>query len=297
MRITQKIIFDDFLRDVNRNRSQMGTVKSQLSSGKTVRLPSNDPIAFQRARNIEESMRKSTQYQDNISSGLRQARLAQDAMDGMIDRLVDVKRITTAGVTASASESARISMADEVKGMRDAIVASLNVSYGNRYLFAGTNSGEPPFVLDGAQPNGVENRSNGVAPSIVVADGVRTDVSVSGQELVNSPAGDLFDILHNVEQALRGNDTDALRDLMPKLDTLIDHSSISIASLGGSINRMEFMFEQYESTNIGLETDISRLVDTDFARAMSDMQRIDLAYESALAVQSKMINNTLLNYL
>jgi flagellar hook-associated protein 3 FlgL len=297
MRITQKIIFDDFLRDVNRNRSQMGNVKSQLSSGKTVRLPSNDPIAFQRSRNIEENLRKSVQYQDNINSGLRQARLAQGSMDEMIDRLVDVKRITTAGVTASSSESARISMADEVKGMRDAIVASLNVSYGNRYLFAGTNSGQPPFVLDSAQPNGVENRSNGVAPSIVVSDGVRTDVSVSGQELVNSPAGDLFTILHDVEQALRNNDTDTLRQLMPDLDTLIDHSSISIARLGGSINRMEFMFEQYESSNIGLQSDVSGLVDTDFARAMSDMQRIDLAYESALAVQSKMINNTLLNYL
>ena len=60
---------------------------------------------------------------------------------------------------------------------------------------------------------------------------------------------------------------------------------------------MEFMFEQYESTKIVLSTDISRLVDTDFAASISEMQRVQTSYEASMAVQNRMINNTLLDYI
>ena len=57
------------------------------------------------------------------------------------------------------------------------------------------------------------------------------------------------------------------------------------------------MFEQYESSKIAQRSDVSELVDTDYAQAFSDMQRNQVAYESAMAVHTSMFKNTLLNYL
>lgn len=298
MRVTQKIIYDDFLRDITKNRTHMAKIQSDLSSGKTVRLPSDNPINFVRSRNIEENLRKAEQYQDNLSSGLRQGRLAQEAIDEVLDMLVDVKRIATGGASDSNSAASRVSMADQIRSIRDSMVASLNTSYGDRYLFGGTNSGNPPFVLDDTVPSGVLNQSNDRPPQVAVADGVQIAISVTGQEITDLGGGNtLFGLMAEIEQALRDNDSRALNEKLTDIDHAVDTATIAISRLGGNLNRMEFMFGQYESTKIVYETDVSRLVDTDFAEAISMMQRIQTAYEASMAVQTRMINNTLLNYI
>lgn len=297
MRITQKIIFDDFMRDINKNRSQMAGIQSDLSSGKRVRIPSQDPISFQRSRILEENIRKQEQYQNNISSGLRQGRLAQEALDETIDSLIEIKRILTHGATDTSRDKVRESMAQEIAGIRDTIVMTLNSSYGDRYLFGGTNSAVEPLTLDEAAPGGVTNNSNATAPRIQAGDQMFVDISITATELRDTDAGDLFAVIGNIEQALRDNDTGALNQMMGDITETIDHTAILASRLGNNINRLEFMNEQYESTNIVLKSNVSELVDTDFAKAFSDMQRTQIAFESAMAVHTQMIHNTLLDYL
>ncbi|MCW9705350.1 flagellar hook-associated protein FlgL [Fodinibius salsisoli] len=294
MRVTQKIIFDNFMRDVNKNRSEMAEIQSNLSSGKEIRVPSQGPVNFQSSRVLEADLSKVEQFQSNISSGLRQGRLAQDTMDGVIDNLIKIKNSMVKGSSDSLGAQERESLADEVAGIRSQIVDSLNIKYGDRYLFAGTNSGNKPFNETGT---GVTNNSNDKAPHVVAGDGVEIDISVTGQEIVDTPAGDIFTFLEDTENALRDNNNGQLNNLLTDADDVINHTTDLTSKLGDNINRMDFMFEQYESTKITQESDVSELVDTDYAQAFSDMQRTQVAYESAMAVHSKMFENTLLNYI
>src|SRR5699024_11205144 len=166
MRITQKTIFGNFMRDVNNNRSELAKIQSDLSSGKSVRVPSHNPVSFQRGRILEEDIRKEEQFQSNIESGLRQSRLAQGALDETIDRLIEIKGLMVQGASSSYGESNRETMADSLSGIRDSIVSTLNLSYGDRYLFAGTNSAEKPFTTDAGAPGGIADNSNAKAPEI-----------------------------------------------------------------------------------------------------------------------------------
>lgn len=297
MRITQKTIFGNFMRDVNNNRNEMAKVQSDLSSGRTVRVPSQSPVAFQRSRILEENIRKNEQFQSNIDSGLRQSRLAQDALDKSIDSLIEIKGIVVQGASSSYGANTRENMANEVAGIRDQLINTLNLSYGDRYLFSGTNSDKPAFELDGASLGGVKTNSNSDIPKVKVGDGVDVDLSVTGVSLRNTKSGDLFEIIGNIEQALRDNDIDALNNLLPAANDAIERVTDLTSGLGNNINRMEFMYEHYESTEITQRADISGLVDTDYAKAFSELQRIDVAYKSAMAVHTTMFNNTLLNYL
>lgn len=297
MRVTQKILFGNFMRDVNRNRSGMGRIQSDLTSGRSVRVPSQDPVSYQRSRIIGENIRKEEQFQRNISNGLRQARLAQDTLDQTIDHMLDIKGILVKGATETSDSLARETMADEVGGIRDTLVNAFNLSYGDRYLFAGTNSAEAPFEMLDTAAGGVESHSNADAPEILAADGVHIPISISGTELRDTGAGDLFEVLGNIEQALQDNDTDALNGLLEDMEDVIDHVTHQTSGLGNHINQMEFLFERYESASITQKSDISELVDTDYGKAFSELQRTQVAYESALAVHSTMFRNTLLDYL
>ena len=308
MRVTQHILFGNLMRDVNQNRSQMGKIQSDLSSGRTVRMPSHGPVEFQRSRVIEENLRKEIQYQDNISNGLRQGRMAQESMHEAIDRLIDVKQLMVQGANSTSNQTVHNTMAQEIRGIRDTLINTFNVRSGDRYLFAGTNSDVKPFEKvdyvafvppdpDPNPPGLVENNSNAKAPSVLVGDGITVDVSISGEELRNTSAGDLFQILEDTIVALENGDHQAVNGLLGDMDVAIEHITNLAARMGTNINRMDFLFEQYESTRISQKSQISEMVDTDYAQAFSDLQTNQIAYEAAMAVHSTMFSNTLLNYL
>ncbi|NGP87369.1 hypothetical protein [Fodinibius halophilus] len=294
MRITQKTIFSSFMRDVNQNRSEMAEIQSALSSGRSVRAPSQDPISFQSSRIVEGNIKKTSQFQSNLESGLRQGRLAQEALDDIVDNLMKVKEVMVKGASSSVGDSERDNMANEISGIRKNIVDSLNRDYGDRYLFAGTNSDEKPFDLAGST---VTNNSNNKPPKIVAGDGVKINISITGQEVADVNGQDMFTLMEDIEQAFRNNDTDGINDLLSESDDMIQHATDLTSRLGDNINRMNFMFEQYESTKITQKSDVSELVDTNYAQAFSDLQRNQVAYKSAMAVHSKMFENTLLNYI
>lgn len=294
MRITQKTIFNSFIRDVNRNRGEMARIQSDLSSGRKVRVPSQDPVSFQSSRIIEGNIRKSEQFQSNIESGLRQGRLAQEALNDVVDNLIKLKEVMVKGASSSYGEGERENMADEVAGLRKNIVNSLNRDYGDRYLFAGTNSAQKPFELAGAA---VTNNSNDKPPKIVAGDGVEINISITGQEIADIDGNDLFALIGDMEQALRDNNGQDINNLLSDADEIIEHTTDVTSKLGDSINRMDFMFEQYEYTKITQRSDVSEMVDTNYAEAFSNLQRNQVAYESAMAVHSKMFENTLLDYI
>lgn len=296
MRVTQKLLFGNFMRDVNKNRGEAGRIQSDLSSGRKVRLPSQEPVSFQRARITQENIRKEEQFQNNIDSGLRQSRLVQDTLDKMIDGLVEVKSLTVNGASDSYGPKNRESMADQIEGIKVTLANSLNLSYGDRYLFAGTNSDQQPFEVDEATGI-VTNNSNANGPIIKAGDGVNIEFSVTGTELANTPAGDIFTVLNDLETAFRANDQQTINDYLGNMDDVIEHVTDLTSKLGNNINRMEYMYEQYESSKITQNADVSKLVDTDFAEAFSEMQRNQVAYESAMAVHTTMFQNTLLDYL
>ncbi|MEX0594074.1 MAG: flagellin [Balneolaceae bacterium] len=297
MRITQKTLFDSFMRDIQTNRRQMGKVQSDLSSGRRVRFASQGPVAFEQSRVIESNIRKEEQYQRNISSGLRQARLAQEAIDQGLDQLIEVKQIGIKGLSESSGPDVRENLARQVSGLRDNLVDTLNVSYGDRYLLAGTASDERPFEITGTGPGGVEMKGNGVAPKVAAGDGVSVEISIDTDSLRGTPGGDLFEILSGAEQALNDNDTDALRLRMEEVDQAIDHIADLGSRLGTRVNQLDHLYETYSSSTILQESDVSELVDTDYAESFSELQRIQIAYESAMAVHSSMTKVTLLDFI
>lgn len=294
MRITRNTIFDSFMRDIHKNRGERSELQSDLATGKSVRFPSQNPLSFEKSRIIEANIAQNKQFQKNIKSGMQQGRLAQEALNDIVDNLVRVKETMVSGSTDSLGDSERENLADQLAGLKKNIVKSLNTSYGDRYLFAGTNSGDKPFTISGGT---VTNNSNDKAPEIVAGKGVEVDISISGQEIADVNGNDMFKLLGDMEQALRNDDIQKANNMLSDSDDLIEHTTNLASRLGDNINRMDFMYEQYESTGITQKSNVSELVDTNYADAFSDLQKNQVAYESAMAVHSKMFENTLLNYI
>jgi flagellin-like hook-associated protein FlgL len=60
---------------------------------------------------------------------------------------------------------------------------------------------------------------------------------------------------------------------------------------------MKFLNKQIEGQKIDQKSRVSQLVDTDFAKAILNVQKYEKTYQAALVVHSQIIQTSLVNYL
>lgn len=297
MRITQYLSFNSLQDLLNRNREELAKYQEQLASGKSVIRASDGNVEFSTSRIMEEQIRKDTQYQSNVNSGLRQARAVQDSLDGMIDSMIDLKNVGVTGSNDSMNDTERDKLADQVASIRDRLVDLGNTQLNGAYLFGGTNSGEPTFSADPAATGGVADVSNNDALTTSITENTDVETTVTGNELRATPAGDLFGVVEQLETALRDNDQAAINATLDDIEESLDHVTKLTSRIGSTINRLEFVHDKLQTGITEKKGEVSRLTDTDFAEAISNFQKFETSYEAALAAHSRMANTSLLNYL
>lgn len=296
MRITENRIFGNLLRDLKSNRKQLARLQDAVSSGKIVRKASDGALKFSNSRLIEDRIQRNDQYQNNINSALQNGRNVQNALDGILDQLINLKKVSVQGATSTISSEDRKSLADQVANIRKDIIGLANIKDGNKYLMAGTNSAEKPFK-DADSSLNVADGSNKEPLKARIQDGVDIAYTITGKELRTTRSGDLFELLKNVENALRNDDPATVNTEIDHISDAIDHVANLAARVGNNINRMEFAGEQYQALRIDQKGEVSDLVDTDYAQAMSEVKQYQIAYEAALSVHSTISQTNLMDYL
>ena len=68
MRITNDIAYNNLLRDIERISERMQNTQTQISSGKKLNKPSDDPVAASDVIRIQAEQGEIKQYQDNIAT-------------------------------------------------------------------------------------------------------------------------------------------------------------------------------------------------------------------------------------
>ncbi len=297
MRITQNFLYNSFLDRINANRAEASDIQNRLTTGKKVTKASDDNIAFSESRAVRTKGFKEEQYQNNLRSGLAQARLAQDAMDNMIDLMISVKETAVQGANDAQTASERQVLAQKVDSLKELMLNELNSDYNGVYLFGGTITDQEPFYDDPLAVGEIADRSNNSRLSVQASDATNIEFSVTGTELRDVAGTDLFQTLQNLTEGLQNNDQAAISGALDDVNASIDHVVALASEQGNSINRMEFLYEQYEKRMISSEKRISELVDADYAETVALFRQYQTAYEAALAVHSEAMQTSLLNFL
>jgi flagellar hook-associated protein 3 FlgL len=70
MRITNKVLVNGYLGDLNTNLQNMQKLQEQLSTGKEIRRPSDDPFKVARTMELTAGIAMNERYQENIDEGI-----------------------------------------------------------------------------------------------------------------------------------------------------------------------------------------------------------------------------------
>ena len=175
MRVSTQGSYLSGLTAIQRLQAALDQTQRQISSGRRILKPSDDPIAASRSLEIRESLSRLTQFDRN--AGIAMNRLAQEeaALTSVNDVLQRVRELALQANNATQSNESRGQIAVEMRQLLDNLVQLANQKDGNgRFMFAGNLEEVVPVTrgVAGFQYNGDQGqRLLQVGESRQVADG------------------------------------------------------------------------------------------------------------------------------
>jgi len=145
MRVSTFGAFQNGLNLMQRLQSALDHTQRQISSGRRILTPSDDPIASSRALEMRESIGRLEQFDRNANIATN--RLAQEevALKSANDVLQRVRELGLQANNATQGTESRAQIAVELDELLNQLVEIANQQDGNgSYLFAGTLEGSEP---------------------------------------------------------------------------------------------------------------------------------------------------------
>jgi len=129
-----------------------------------------------------------------------------------------------------------------------------------------------------------------------VARGVYLEVNVGAEEVMTSEV-DIFSVMITVKTALLRNDGSAVNAAIEDIDRAVDQVSGVLGRLGARRNSFELASARLDTEITNLQAIISKIEDADVAEVIVRFQAQQVAYESALAAASQIMDMSLVNFI
>jgi len=143
MRITNNMISQNSMRNINTNKTNVDFLNTQMTTQKKISRPSEDPVVAIRALRLRSNLNELNQYYEkNIPDAESWLEITEGALDNMKTILTDVYRQCVNGSTDTLTQDDRNAILKNLEALREQIYEEGNANYAGRTVFTGykTNS-------------------------------------------------------------------------------------------------------------------------------------------------------------
>jgi flagellar hook-associated protein 3 FlgL len=311
MRITNNMIQRNVLADLNNVSERLTKSQMKAASGKEITRPSDNPFLASRAMGLRTTLDGTRQFQRNAEDGVGWLDATEQALDNITGSIKEAQELLNQGATDSLDQTSRNAIATEIDQLIESIKQDANASVRGSYLFGGTRTDAPPYLMGPADDTyqGDWGGSTspppplGVTPGMVreIGPGVTMTVNTVGAELLGSGAvandGKLLDVLRDIATDLRSGNSTALRNHMPRLEGQLDTALEIRAQNGSRQNRLESALgrlAEVEETNV---KQLSETEDADIAETLIELNSQTAAYQAALRAGANIVQASLMDFL
>ncbi|WP_339726262.1 flagellar hook-associated protein FlgL [uncultured Paraglaciecola sp.] len=185
MRISTGQLYDRSIQSVLNNQAELSDIQQQLSSGKKLLRPSDDPVGSAQVIRLTEEIDLITQYKKNsnlLTNSLEQEETVLSSVNNAIDRARVLMVQSGNGIMSADDKNA---IAIEIAQIRDQVFDLMNSrNPSGEYIFAGFQSASPAFSFNASSPGNLYNfEGDGGQNEIQVSDTVSLKMNNSGQEV------------------------------------------------------------------------------------------------------------------
>lgn len=277
------------MRQMQENTKKLERYNNELSTGKKILRPSDDPVSTLRSMQVNTILAENEQYKDNIDQALNWL----DATEGSLGKLTDVldrlKELTIMAANGTYEQPQMDAINDEVKQLREHVVQLANTSLAGRYIFSGFEANNVAYASHLGPYQGDQNKLN-----VEIGKGVTIDYSIPGDQVFDQ----VFGMMNNMVNFLQTGDkvslsTTSLNDINNTMDNILTVR----AGLGAKVRRLEMSLNRLDDVQISTTKLLSNLEDVDVAETIMNLKMQENVYRTSLASGARIIQPSLMDFL
>lgn len=331
MRVSDNTNFGVVRDSITRSRSRMENLQGQAATLKRVNRPSDDPVGSAKVLEVRTDKVNNDQFQTNAKLAETFLNNTDHALEDLSDILMRAKEIAIGqSSNASSTPESRLGVAEEVSQLYQRAIGTANRRIGDRYLFGGYRTTQPPVDSDGryqgddgqmmieigreafigmnlpgleafnTQPNQSQDRYE-LEMKKNPDQRPEEKEEVLRQLASESPAGpanvNLFQELKALRVGLLTGDLNAIRGTLDRFDDIHGRVVAMRSKIGSRVQGIQGNITALERHNVTNAQLTSAIEDADMAQVVSDLAKEETVFKSSLASSKHLIQPTLLDFL
>ena len=307
MRVTQRAVALTSLQGLNGNLSALQKLQQQMTSGKMISLPSDNPTGTNTSMITRLDLGANAQAARNISNGQTFLDATDSTLQSMLSQVQRVRTLTVQALNGGSMDSvAEGNIATEVNGIRQSLISAANQVVQGQPIFGGMTSGSVAYNPDGSYA-GLGGDGSMPTPqprNVRVSDVEAIRVDITGPEAFGKPSSgkDLFSVVANIAQHISdpvtgASNQTALAGDLKDLDNVINGMKTALADVGTREARMQTAATTNSSQQLSLTATLSSNEDVDLPKTIMNLQMQQVGYQAALQVTAQALQPTLLEFL
>lgn len=303
LRVTSNMMNSQLLLNLNRNARTMNDTQLQLSSGRKINKPSDDPVGITYSLRYRAELSSNEQYTKNVDSSLSWLDYNDTVLGQAGDVVQRLRELTVQASTGSNPQSALDSIDKEVQQLKEQLVDISNSKLNGKYIFNGEKYDTKPYdFLKGV--NGTFDTSQSITTDpgqiqYIVGEGVQLPINMTGNDVFGytGDPDNLFSIINNISSALQSGNYSAISDQLANIDTRMGTILTARSEVGAKTNRVELMQSRLSDLNINLTDLQAKTEDADYEGLIMQSKIQENIYNASLSVGAKIISTTLVDFI
>lgn len=330
MRITSGMMKNNYLNGMTTNLNNMQTLNKQLTSGKEISRPSDNPYKVARSMQLNTDINTNKQYNENIKDTINWLNTTDTALGQVTNVIQRVRELMVSSGNASYGSNEQKAISDEINQRIEEVAQILNSNFDGKYVFGGTKTSSKPLGsdIDGITGNtylyfvdksgnklDLEDTSTytknqlemlGTKMNIEISQGVEMEYNVTAKEVLickndNGKQVNLMNLLSNITSNLKSsNSSDRVKvvgENLADIDIVVSNLLKLRAEVGAKQNRMDSAQTKNEDENYNMTDILSKTEDIDFTEKTIEFTIARTVYLASLQICAQVLPKSLLDYL
>jgi flagellar hook-associated protein 3 FlgL len=288
MRVTQSMLSNNMLRNLSNSNANMSTYMDQLTTGKKINRPSDDPVVAMKGINYRSQVSEIKQFKRNTSEVHNWMDNTDAALNTATQALQKLRELAVQASNDTYDEQERENIMKEAEQLKQHLIDIANTNVNGKHIFNGTNTNASPFNEND------EFIPNTDKVTIEVAGGMKLDANINPEAAFGN---DLFDNLQGFITALDDNDQSGIQESIENIDEGINQIINTRADLGARMNRLDLIENRLAEQEIVATKTMSDNEDVDYAETITKLITQESLHRAALSAGSRIIQPSLVDFL
>jgi flagellar hook-associated protein 3 FlgL len=302
-RVTEQMTAQNLLANINQALDRIDTTQQQLSTGKRINQPSDDPYGTSLTLQLNNQIANLTGYSNNVTDGTGWVQTSNAALTNITNAVQRIRELTVSAANGTQTAGDMQATAAEVNQLIEEIKQEANTQYNGQYVFAGAATGTQPY-----QP-GASDAYAGDTGQVTRTIGPNTSLSINvdvssvlgtGQTTAGQPAGDgkLLNTLRNIAADMQSGNHGGLSGTdLAQLDTNFNSLTGLTAGAGATTERLNMAASRIESLQVSDSQALSNTQDADMAQTEISYSTQQAALTAALQAGAHIVQQSLMDFL